>query len=286
MIPFRNISLQCFFLTLLLSTSSIFGQNIEPVQALQIMTQKASEVKTTIYDAYMHERIGNKFVDKTSFFKINVSPFKIYVRESLLGIHIEGLYSEGYNENKMLISTVGFPWIHTLLDPRGKKVRNNHHHTIYETGFEYFVSVINELLTMHRDEIALRYDGEETELNRNCYKITITDDNFKYINYTVQPGENLSSIAKRLFINDYMILELNPHIDFYNDVKPGQEIKIPNVYAKRMVLYLDKDLMLPIQIDIYDDKGLYAGYSYINLIINPAFAWNEFNTTFKDYHFR
>jgi hypothetical protein len=286
MIFFRNIALQLFVLFPVISTVNIYAQKTEPVQAIQVMTQRASEVKTTIYNAIMHERIGTKFVDKTSFFKINVSPFKIYVKESFIGIHIEGLYSEGYNENKILISTVGFPWVRTLLDPYGKKVRNNHHHTIYETGFEYFVSVINELLTNHRDDIKLSFDGEEAKHNRNCYKITITDDNFKYINYIVQPGETLTSIAKRLFINDYMILELNPGIDYYNDVKPGQEIQIPTVYAKRMVLYLDKILMLPIQIDIFDDKGLYAGYSYINLIVNPTFAWNEFNTTFKDYHFR
>jgi hypothetical protein len=286
MIFFRNIALQLFVLFPVISTVNIYAQKTEPVQAIQVMTQRASEVKTTIYNAIMHERIGTKFVDKTSFFKINVSPFKIYVKESFIGIHIEGLYSEGYNENKILISTVGFPWVRTLLDPYGKKVRNNHHHTIYETGFDYFVSVINELLTKHRDDIKLSFDGEETKHNRNCYKITITDDNFKYINYIVQPGETLTSIAKRLFINDYMILELNPGIDYYNDVKPGQEIQIPTVYAKRMVLYLDKILMLPIQIDIFDDKGLYAGYSYINLIVNPTFAWNEFNTTFKDYHFR
>lgn len=286
MILFRNIALQLFVLLQVIGTCNIYSQKVEPVQAIQVMTQRASEVKTTIYDAIMHERIGTKFVDKTSFFKINVSPFKIYVKESFIGIHIEGLYSEGYNENKVLISTVGFPWVRTLLDPYGKKVRNNHHHTIYETGFDYFVSVINELLTKHRDDIKLSFDGEETKHNRNCYKITITDDHFKYINYIVQPGENLTSIAKRLFINDYMILELNPGIDYYNDVRPGQEIQIPTVYAKRMVLYLDKILMLPIQIDIYDDKGLYAGYSYINLVVNPTFAWNEFNTTFKDYHFR
>jgi hypothetical protein len=185
-----------------------------------------------------------------------------------------------------LISTVGFPWINTLLDPKGKKVRNNHHHTIYETGFNYFVSVINDLLKSHYNELLLSYDGEEMIHNKLCHKITIVDDSFKYIKYTVKPGENLSSIANRLFINDYMILELNPEIDYYNDVKPGQVIKIPSVYAKRMILYLDKKLMLPIQIDIYDDKGLYAGYSYLNLVINPTFAWNEFNTTFKGYHFR
>jgi hypothetical protein len=286
MILIRNIVRQGLVIALLVDGVALFGQKIEPQEAIKTMSQKALEVKTIKYDAFMHERMGDKFVDKKSFFKINVSPFKLYVKESFIGLNIEGLYSEGFNENKLLISTVGFPWVRSLLDPYGKKVRNNHHHTIFETGFNYFVTVINELLKNHSNDITLKYDGEEMIQNKMCYKISIVDDSFKYVKYTVKPGENLSIIAKRLCVNDYMILNLNSELDYYNDVKPGQVISVPNVYARRMVLFLDKKLMLPIQIDIYDDKGLYAGYSYLNLIINPSFAWNEFNTTFKDYHFR
>ena len=282
----RFIILNTLIVSVTLNTGKIAAQKVDPLQSLRIMTEKAAEVKTLKYDAFMHERIGDKFVDKTSFFKINVAPFKIYVRESFLGIKIEGLFNEGFNQNKLLITTFGFPWVHSTLDPYGKKVRNNHHHTIFETGFDYFVSVVNNLIDSHYNELKLKYDGVEIMYDRPCYKITIVDDSFKYIYHTVQPGENLTTIAKKNFINDYMILELNPDLNYYDDVKPGQVILIPNVYAKQMVLYLDKVLMLPIQIDIYDDKGYYAGYAYKNLTINPSFAWNEFNTTFKDYHFR
>ena len=83
-----------------------------------------------------------------------------------------------------------------------------------------------------------------------------------------------------------MILEKNPKIDDYSDVVPGQVINIPTIYGKQLVLFLDKNLLLPVEIDIYDDCGLYASYLYKNLKINKQFAWNEFSTTYKDYHFK
>lgn len=275
----------CLFIVL---QNCIFSnaQEINPVKILQTMSEKALLIKTIEYNALMRERINNKYVDKISFFKINVSPFKIYVRESFIGIKIEGLYNDGYNNNKMIISTIGFPWVQTNLDPFGNKIRNNHHHTIFETGFNYFVSIVEDIIINKKNKTSISYNGEEMMNGRKCYKITITNDSFKYVNYTVKPGENLTDIAKRLHINDYMMLELNPNIKDYYDVKPGQKIKIPNMYAKSLVLFIDKNLLLPIQINISDDKGLYAAYSYNNLLINKEFAWNEFSTIFKEYHFR
>ena len=129
-------------------------------------------------------------------------------------------------------------------------------------------------------------EGNEVKDGRNCLKIVLTNNSFHYISYTIQDGEDLTSIAKRLYLNDFMIMDKNPTIDYYDDVKSGQIIQIPTSYAKKMVLYLDKEIMLPVQIDIFDDKGLYGAYSYNKLIINKQFAWDEFNTTFKDYHFR
>jgi len=262
------------------------AQEIDPYQLIEAMTERTFHLKTLEYENYMHERIGNKYVDKSSFFKIELSPFKLFVRQSFIGITIEGLYNSGFNNNKLLITTVGFPWIQITLDPLGERVRKNHHHTIFEAGFTYFVEVIDNTMKNHRNEISLSYEGDKMVNDKICYIITFNVNNFHYYNYTVQPGENLSDIAKQLYINDYLLLEKNPKIKYYDKVKPGQIILVPSAYAKRMVLYLDKELLLPIQIEIYDDKGLYSSYSYKKLIVNQEFAWNEFNTIFKEYHFR
>jgi hypothetical protein len=83
-----------------------------------------------------------------------------------------------------------------------------------------------------------------------------------------------------------MLLERNSGINYYNTIKAGQIIQIPNAYGSKLVLYLDASVMLPIQIDIYDDLGLFGSYFYNDLVINKPFAWDEFNATFKEYGFR
>jgi hypothetical protein len=264
----------------------VAGQQIDPMQALQTMSENVDKVKTMRYDANMKERIGKKMVVKNSYVKLNVDPYKLFIRQTFIGITIEGLYNKGFYNNELLITTKGFPWIHASMDPIGKRVRNNHHHTIFELGYAYFVSVVNEIIKKQKNILTISFEGEANMNNHQCYKISITNDSFKYINYTVKQGDNLTSIAKQHFLNDYMLLEINPDIDYYDDVKSGQVIQIPNMYAKSITLFLDKQLMLPVLIDIYDDKGLYASYVYLNVVINEKFAWDEFNATFRDYHFK
>lgn len=276
-----------FVITCFICLASVVkAQTPEPLQMLKTMSQKAKEVKTIRYNAVMNERIDDDMVVKNSFFKINVSPRKIYVAQSFIGIKLDGLYCEGWNKNLLLVATVGFPWLQLSLDPLGSRVRDNHHHTIFEAGFNYFVEVVDEFITNRKDEIIITNAGKVVAFDRNCYKINIEIKNFRIIKYTVQQGENLTTIAKKLFINDYKILELNPKIDDYLDVLPGQIINIPSAYAKNMSLYIDLENMLPVQIDINDEKGLYGSYGYKNLIINVPFDHDEFSAIYKGYHFR
>ena len=167
----------------------------------------------------------------------------------------------------------------------GSKVRDNHHHTIFEAGYEYFINVIDEIIKKHGDYINYTNYGFANVHNKKCYKIGLNVINYKIINYTVKNNENLTSIAKKMLINDYKILELNPSISDYYTVKPGQIIKIPNIYAQKMTLFIDTETFLPVQIDIYDEIGLYASYKYLNVIVNQPFDPKEFTVEYKDYHF-
>jgi outer membrane lipoprotein-sorting protein len=82
-----------------------------------------------------------------------------------------------------------------------------------------------------------------------------------------------------------MIKEYNKGISDYKDVREGQDIMIPNFYAKMTVMYIDKQNLLPILIRAYDDKGLFESYEYLNLQVNPKIAPEEFTKGYKDYHF-
>ena len=109
--------------------------------------------------------------------------------------------------------------------------------------------------------------------------------NFRYLKYTVQPGENISDIANRLHVNAYAILEINDVCSDYEDVDPGQVIVVPSNYAYKMVLQIDKNTMLPVTIKIFDDNGLFEEYVYNNFELNPDFAANEFEADFLEYSF-
>lgn len=276
-----------FSICLLFSTIGLGQSNdVDAINVLRQVVNQSKQIKTLRYHAVMNERIDGKMVEKDSYFKINMSPLKIYVSQSFLGIKIDALYVEGWNNNQLLVATVGFPWIQLSLDPRGKRVRDNHHHTIFEAGFGYFASVIDQLLREHLDKITIRYQGTAKVYNKDCLKIQIIVNHYQIVSYTVRPGETLPQIAQKRLINDYKILELNPEIDDYEDIRAGQVIKIPNLYAKMMYLFVDKDTMLPVQIELHDEKGVYAIYGYKDVIINAPFASDEFDKSYKNYHFR
>jgi outer membrane lipoprotein-sorting protein len=82
-----------------------------------------------------------------------------------------------------------------------------------------------------------------------------------------------------------MILEKNKTIDDYFDISIGQKIIIPNDYAPKMILYIDKKLNLPLVIEVHDDKGFYERYEYRKLELNPIITDEEFTTEYKDYNF-
>ena len=85
----------------------------------------------------------------------------------------------------------------------------------------------------------------------------------------VKKDETLTTIATRLNISDYMMLEKNKEtVDDYDDLDEDEEILIPNLYCKKITFYVDKDNFLPIRQLIYDDIGLFEEYQYANLL-NP-----------------
>jgi len=80
--------------------------------------------------------------------------------------------------------------------------------------------------------------------------------------YIVKKGEDLVIIAEKTHVNEYMIFERNKNINSYTDVKPGETILVPERYARSIVLFIDKELRLPLIEMMYDDQGLYERYEF------------------------
>ena len=131
-----------------------------------------------------------------------------------------------------------------------------------------------------------KLEGEERYNNRPCYKITITNKDFGFVHYTVGNNESITSIARKLHVAEYMIVENNPKLkDYFDILEPGQKIKVPSAYAKDVTMYIDQLYFLPIGVKINDDKGLFEEYNYFFLQVNPKIDDEEFTTTYKDYKF-
>lgn len=236
------------------------------------------------YSLKITERGKKGYNHYESSVKLNRSPRKIYVY--IKGIEL--IWVNGWNGNKAYVKPNSFPYINLSLDPLGSLMRQDQHHTINEMGFDYFSSIVEymALKVSDRFDQYFKLEGEERYNNRPCYKITINNKDYGYENYTVGDRESITTIARKLHISEYKILEVNPKLtDYFDILKKGQVLKVPNAYAKDVVLYIDQLYNLPIGVKISDDKGLFEQYDYFFLQVNPKIDDSEFTTGYKDYKF-
>ncbi|MGD2035866.1 MAG: DUF1571 domain-containing protein, partial [Bacteroidales bacterium] len=161
------------------------------------------------------------------------------------------------------------------------------HHSIYRAGFSYFLEVVEDLYNKYdkHDKTIWQYKGLVRYADIVCHKVVFQNNNFRYVPYTVRPGETLESISKKLLICDYLIVEKNPRITSFEDLKPGSTILVPSDYARQIVMYIDKDREFPVGLKNYDDRGLFQDYVYLNYTLNPPFSPVDFSSENPEYGF-
>lgn len=244
-------------------------------EILEQTISSIENIKTLKFHLKCNERFGGKLISIESQVKMNASPRKVYLY--LKGPEV--VWIEGKNNGNALVNPDGFPYINLNLDPLGSIMRENQHHTIYEVGFDYFADVIKNSIGLAGEKFDdyFKCGGTLTWDSHECYLITAEYPDFKYVDYTVLKRETLVTIGRKLKVSDYMLLEINSDkVDNYNDVKANQKIKVPNRYASKMILYIDKELLLPRVIKVYDEKGLFESYEYHDLQMNIKIPDEEF----------
>lgn len=248
------------------------------------MVKAIKEVERLKYSLKITERGRKGYNFYESSVKLNRKPRMLYLY--IKGIEV--LWTTGTNNGKALVKPNSFPYFNLNLDPMGNLMRQDQHHTINEMGFDYFGGIIEYCAIKLGDKVDqyFYYEGEERWNNRPCYKLVINNKDFAYTTYTVGENENITSIARKLFVSEYMIVELNPKFkDYFDFLKKGQVIKVPNWYAKNVIMYIDQLYFLPIGVKVYDDKSLFEEYNYFFLQVNPTFEKDEFTKNFKGYGF-
>ncbi|MFI5164187.1 MAG: DUF1571 domain-containing protein [Bacteroidia bacterium] len=272
----------CCFVSLHFANSKLPASSCKEI--LENTIASVENIRTLKFKLQIAERFNGKLKFSESEVKLLRNPRKIYIR--LNGPEL--LWVEGKNNGNALVNPSGFPYMNLNLDPLGSIMRDNQHHTIYEIGYDYFADIIKNSMQVVGEKFddyfkcggILTYDSHE------CYLLTAEYPAFGYEDYTVQKGESLVTIAQKLKVSDYMLLEINSgKVRNYRDVKQNQKIKVPNVYGSKMIVYIDKALLVPRAVKVYDEKGLFESYEYHNLEVNPKIDDEEFTKEYKDYGF-
>lgn len=271
----------------LLLTSAVTAQSLSPEQTFDRMMAAMKQVKTAGFVLDINERIKGEMRHDQFVVKLHTAPYKVYAFSVTPNPGAEALYIEGENGGKAVINP-NMRLIPTLhLSPYHSILRRNHQFTLKHFGFEY----VHEVCKGYLQKLGKRFYshlhlGEEVTFNNQKYlSLILQTDEFKWVPYTVQKGENLVSISEKLLVNDYMILENNPKLKNYDDVKEGQVIKVPTVFGKKIIFYVDRRSYLPMVQIVYDDKGLYSRIEYSSFILNPAFTDEDFSKKNKKYGF-
>lgn len=281
--------LPVLFLVFITTCLAVPAQNMNKKISDDVITS-LGRVSTLKYRMVKQERIKGKMKTGEIQVKYQKNPFKVYVYIYSPKPGVELLYATGDNNGKVYVNPNSF-FLNMLdpdLDPMGKTLRKDEHHTLLESGFEATRKLLIAMRKRAEEEDKFdeycQYTGDTKWDGRDCYKILLEYPDYKWENYTVKKGETIDKIAKENNLYGYTILEKNK-LSWYTSVKEGQVIQIPNIYAKKVILYVDKILKLPIYQEVYDDQGLLSVYEYHSLILNPVIAAEEFTKNYKDYKF-
>jgi len=114
--------------------------------------------------------------------------------------------------------------------------------------------------------------------------LVIDDPTFTYTTYTAKKGENMFTVAAKFLVPEYSMVELDGVKNFEEDLG-GKVLKIPTSYARKTVMYVDKENFFPVFQEVSDDKGIFERYQFFNLLVNPSFKPNEFTEDFPEYNF-
>lgn len=253
--------------------------NPKGTELINDMIAVTRDITSMSYKMQKTERICDKYIVQTSQIKWNRDPFMVYVYQEYPNNGLQVLFKENENNNKAKIDPNGFPWVHVNLDPLNHKMRKNQHHTIFESGYDYFIGILDHMYNKYGVDMGnmLQNKGLVYFNNRWCWAIEMDNTCFKIESYTVKE-ENMTpmSIAKNHHISEYMIRELNGFIMGTSVLVPGTDIKKPNDYARKMNLLIDRDLLIPCLIETYDNHGLFERYEISNVMLNPKYTKFDF----------
>lgn len=266
-----------------------FAQLGSGVQIIEKCLQKIESIKTAEFDFTSAELLKNgKLFYAENYTKYRVKPFAAYLKIKVPEMGTEVLYKEGENAGKALIHPSGFPYVNVNFEPGSKILLKNGHHPVDKAGFGFILQLLRTELKSfaNRNDINtfIVQKADKSIKGRLCYGVELTSPEFSFANYVVKRGENLLSIARNKNINSYVMVLRNKPIDDYYDIKEGQTIEIPTAFCSKSIMYIDKETLLPVQLEVYMNETLIERYQFYNVKLN-SLTDEDFSRENKAYGF-
>jgi len=248
------------------------------------MVESISAINTLEYELHSKELIDGEIFYMHSRVKLQKEPFYFYNYIIMPDMGVEILFT--HKSKFALINTNGFPFINLKLDPYGRLIRRDKHHTLFDAGFDSFKGIVLSVLELLKKsperyiiDLGVKYIN-----NTKCQVLEVVNPDFSFSEYIVQKGEDVESIAKKFNLSSYLILVEN-NLSFYNDITIGDKILIHNSYGEQFEIWIDLQSGLPIVQKVFVKNKLFEHYEYKNIIINPEFSINEFDKSNAEYNF-
>ena len=256
---------------------------IKPAQLLHQMYDSIKKINTARLKINALERVENTFISAVSEIRLNVQPRRLYFINRAKKLEI--LFDEQVSR-KALVKPHVFPYISLWLDPSGNLMRKNQHYTIHELGFDFIAHSI--AFTLNKDKNGIRnvkYLGRSLRNGFHCHLLEYENNNYGYTDYVVGENETASLISARLCVNDYLMRLKNDLLNEFGYLKKGTRLKVPTLYCRKALVFLDEKMMLPVSVSLYDDTGLFEAYDYTDIVINQPFPRDEFRKQNGEYGF-
>jgi hypothetical protein len=227
------------------------------------------------------ERIGGNINQARSIMKLTYKPLRIYIKNQK---GVEVLYLQGQNGGDAWVYPASFPYVTLSLDPNGKLMRSNQHHTALQAGF----GTISDLLRttgLRQDNSyskSFRYVGDTTLQGRTNYVLRSDFPQFRYVSYKAGKNETIESVAERFGCGEYRVITRND-LTIGEKIPEGKVLQVPNAYGRRTILCVDPKTYLPTMVQVNDDKGLFEKFEFLDVVPNQNIPLEEFSKDYKDY---
>jgi len=262
----------------------------DAVAALEIMEKAAAETHDYTMRLVKRELRGTELSPEETIVIKWQRPQRIYLHE-IAGPREgqEVIYAPGWNKDRIRVHKGSFPDFKLNLDPYGTLAMAHSHHPVPEVSLVRLVDLVlaNVRRARARNVGTLAFTGHESVFGRPTVKLEATTPPTGKTP-TLEKGQTLWDIAKATGQSMYVILHANRERGWRQADHPehGDAVIVPDFYSGRLVLWIDEELQLPIQVDLYDHEGkIYEHYEHHDLEVNVGLTDADFDPKNPKYKF-